>query len=91
MTKQALALQLRERQRTAGLLSAAELLTLKYMADDGVIDCYIKCPCCTDRQAKGERLRRIIAASTNACDFLDRCNQVDDRERRKRQDRLRTG
>jgi hypothetical protein len=76
MLKSNLAKELRQRQYKLGEVPKDIIDSLP---DDILIDCYITCPCCQEKQIDNPaQLERIIKESQNADDFLERCNAVAD-------------
>jgi hypothetical protein len=74
MLKSNLAKELRQRQCR---LSAVPRHIIKSLPDDEIIDCYITCSCCGEKQVEDlAQLERIIADSQNADDFFKRCDSV---------------
>ena len=87
MEKSHLASQLRERQKamTNDKLGQLHLSNkgmqhyrqmLQVISDDEIIDAYITCSCCGEKQVEDRRqLELIIAASNSADDFFELCNR----------------
>lgn len=86
MTKSELATQLRERlawriqndQEFRRQIVHPDLILWhsQQSDDDEIIDSYVTCADCGDKQAEGGELERIIAESHCAADFFDRCNKA---------------
>lgn len=73
MDKHQLAGQLRQRQRDMG---GVERRLIDSLPDDTIIDCYIACSCCGERQVKGSRLVAAIARADDVEDFFRICNEA---------------
>jgi len=65
-----LAAQLRQRQADRGMAWS----TLRRLSDADIIDCYITCSHCGERQFDRATLARIIAQATDAETFIALCN-----------------
>jgi hypothetical protein len=65
-----LAYELRARQYAARYVSRAEIDAL---TDDAMIDAYITCSCCGQRQVSFPQLMQAIDRATNADHFLTLC------------------
>lgn len=65
-----LAAQLRQRQADRGMAWS----TLCRLSDADIIDCYITCPNCGERQFDRATLARIISQATDAETFVALCN-----------------
>jgi phage terminase large subunit GpA-like protein len=65
-----LAAQLRQRQADRGMAWS----TLRRLSDADIIDCYITCPHCGERQVDRATLTRIIAQAIDAETFIALCN-----------------
>src|SRR6185437_7451968 len=73
MNKHILAQQLRQRQVRLGYFSREFAAKIP---DDVMIDCYITCHCCGQKQVEGADLNRIILEATTSDEFLDLCNNA---------------
>ncbi len=73
MNKTQLALELKRRQYD---LDEVEREMIDALADDEIIDCYITCSCCGERQVDERNLEKAIARARNADDFLRICNDL---------------
>jgi hypothetical protein len=71
MLKNDLAKELRERQYRYGNVSR-ELIDA--LSDDAMIDCYVVCSCCGEKQVDAEQLPRVIEDAQNAMEFIDACS-----------------
>ena len=68
-----LAAELRQRQCDLGLV-APELVNR--LSDHQIIDCYITCSCCGEKQVNGDALVAAIRQARNASEFFAVCNSV---------------
>jgi hypothetical protein len=73
MLKTDLANGLRQRQYRANYVSKELVDSL---ADDQIIDCYITCSCCGEKQVETEQLPRIIADAKNIEKFFEVCDAI---------------
>lgn len=73
MTKHQLARQLRRRQYDLGEVGR-ELIDA--LSDDAIIDCYVTCNHCGERQVEGRQLEVAVARATSADHFFRLCNQA---------------
>jgi hypothetical protein len=71
MEKHQLAEELRQRQYALGRV---ERRLIDALTDDEMIDCYVTCSGCGERQVEGEALDRTIAAASDAGHFLELCD-----------------
>jgi hypothetical protein len=72
MLRSELAQQLRERQYQKKLVAQAQIDTL---TDDQIIDAYITCSRCGEKQVADQQLPTLIARANNANHFLQLCDQ----------------
>jgi hypothetical protein len=72
MDKHLLAQQLRQRQYTRSHLSR-HLIDAIY--DKEVMDCYITCSCCGEKQVTPQQLEAAIAQALDAYHFLTICDE----------------
>jgi hypothetical protein len=72
MDKQLLANELRARQRKLGQVPAH---MIRALSDDQIIDAYITCSCCGEKQAEGSDLDYAITTARNPDHFLDIAQQ----------------
>lgn len=72
MQKHELANQLRQRQYEHG---EVERFMIDALTDDDIIDCYITCSCCGEKQVDKLSLQSVIAAAHDADCFLELCDQ----------------
>jgi hypothetical protein len=75
MTKRDLAQQLRQRQYEHGEIEHA---LIDALSDDEIIDSYVTCSCCGEKQVDGPRLAMAIATAADDDDFFDICNRMAD-------------
>lgn len=68
MKKHRLADQLRQRQIDHGEINPSVIHAL---SDDDIIDAYITCSCCGEKQVEGQALLRAIQRAVHSDDFLD--------------------
>src|SRR5580700_7415587 len=68
MDKLLLAQELRARQRAHGQVPAH---TIRLLSDDQIIDAYITCSCCGEKQVEGSDLDYAIATATNTEHFFE--------------------
>ena len=73
MLKVNLADELRQRQYKLGQVSR-ELVNL--LTDDQIIDSYITCSCCGEKQVDVNQLPQVIAVVKNAYQFIEVCNAM---------------
>lgn len=73
MTKHQLARQLRQRQYAMGEVDRS---LIDALSDDTIIDCYVTCNCCGERQVEGHHLDVAIARATDADHFFHLCNEA---------------
>jgi len=72
MQKRELANQLRQRQYEHG---EVERYIIDALSDDEIIDCYITCSCCGEKQVDAAHLPSVIMAAHDADCFLELCGQ----------------
>ncbi|SRR6266567_1756240 len=72
MDKHKLAHELRRRQYDVGLVDRHIIDSL---SDDDIIDSYITCSCCGEKQVNAQNLERAIHLAENAIQFIDICNE----------------
>lgn len=72
MQKDALAQDLRQRQHQLGQVPAEMIDAL---SDDAIIDSYITCSCCGEKQVTPRQLRKAIFLARDADGFFDACDQ----------------
>ena len=72
MQKHELANQLRQRQYAYGMV---ERRIVDSLSDDDIIDSYVTCSCCGEKQVEGARLQSVIMAAKDSDSFLDLCSQ----------------
>jgi hypothetical protein len=72
MQKHQLAQELRERQYAAGLVDRRMVDAL---SDDEIIDCYITCSECGQRQVTAKEQEAAIRFASDANEFFDLCDQ----------------
>jgi hypothetical protein len=80
VTKHQLARRLRQRQHA--LDSAAPAL-IDALSDDEIIDSYVTCSCCGERQVEGPRLALAIAQAADDEEFLATCQRLADHRPRR--------
>jgi hypothetical protein len=80
MEKHQLANELRQRQYTLGRV---ERRLIDALTDDEMIDNYITCSGCGEKQVEGEGLEQAIAAATNAEHFFALCDAAASRQYRR--------
>jgi Cys-tRNA synthase (O-phospho-L-seryl-tRNA:Cys-tRNA synthase) len=73
MLKSQLATKLRQRQYNFGMVDKQ---TIDLLTDDQIIDSYITCSCCGDKQVDEIQLPRIIEQSHDVDDFFEFCDSV---------------
>ena len=73
MTRHQLAEELRERQYTKGYVDKK---LIDIISDDKIIDSYITCSCCGEKQVDSEQLETAIAIAKDSDQFLDLCEQI---------------
>jgi hypothetical protein len=74
MLKNKLANELRERQCNYGACSRKEINSI---TDDEIIDCYITCSCCGEKQVDDEKQLTLIIEKANSADeFFAACDLV---------------
>lgn len=73
MLKSDLAEELRERQRLSGYIS---LVKINSLSDDEIIDSYITCSCCGEKQVDGSGLQTAIFMAKNSESFFNICDQM---------------
>ncbi len=73
MTKQQLAIELRNRQREKGLVDEWQL---EAISDNEMIDAYVTCSCCGDKQAEGTQLEKAINMAKDSDRFLRICSTI---------------
>jgi hypothetical protein len=72
MDKQVLAQQLRQRQYTQGHLPRH---LIDAVSDEDIIDSYITCSCCGEKQVTPQQLEVAIAQARDASHFLMICDE----------------
>ena len=72
MQKDALAQDLRQRQHQLGQVPAEMIDAL---SDDAIIDSYITCSCCGEKQVTRRQLRKAMFLARDADGFFDVCDQ----------------
>src|SRR5215831_5977686 len=72
MDKHLLAQQLRQRQYTHSHLSRH---LIDAVSDEDMIDCYITCSCCGEKQVTPQQLEAAIAQARDAYHFLTICDE----------------
>lgn len=72
MQKDALAQDLRQRQHQLGQ-APAEMIDA--LSDDAIIEAYITCACCGEKQVTGRQLRIAIFLARDADGFFAACDQ----------------
>jgi len=75
MTKPQLAQRLRRRQYAHGEVEHA---LIDALSDDEIIDCYITCSCCGEKQVEGPQLEWAIATAADDDEFLSLCDRLAD-------------
>lgn len=80
MEKHQLANELRQRQYALGRV---ERHLIDALTDDEMIDTYITCSGCGERQVEGAALEQAIAAATNAEHFFTLCDAAANRQFRR--------
>lgn len=80
MEKHQLADELRQRQYAYGKV---ERYLIDALTDDEMIDTYITCSGCGEKQAEGEMLEQAIAAAMNADHFFLLCDAAASRQYRR--------
>jgi hypothetical protein len=76
MLKKDLATALRQRQYKKGLVKRK---LIDALSDDQIIDCYITCSCCGEKQVDNPlQLAEIIAKSKNVDEFFAFCDAAAD-------------
>lgn len=78
MHKADLAGELRARQHAFGQVSPA---MIEALSDDAIIDCYITCSCCGEKQVNAQQLLVAIRRATDADGFFTVCEQLGRRHR----------
>lgn len=73
MKKSDLAEELRERQRLSGYLS---LDIINALPDDEIIDSYITCSCCGEKQLNENALHTAIFMAKDSETFFNICDQL---------------
>jgi hypothetical protein len=73
MEKYRLAQDLRKRQYKAGLIDRR---IVEALSDDDIIDSYITCSCCGEKQVQEPQLTAVIARAANTDEFFDLCETV---------------
>ena len=73
MLKKELATELRQRQYKLGQVGR-DLIDV--CGDDQIIDCYITCSCCGEKQVDVEQLPQIIADAKNIDQFFTICDTI---------------
>ncbi len=73
MLKERLASELRGRQYNYGEVSRELVDSL---TDDQIIDSYITCSCCGEKQVDTVQLPQIIVSVNNAMQFIELCNSM---------------
>lgn len=71
MEKHQLAHELRQRQYDNGILDRSVIAAL---SDDEIIDCYITCSDCGEKQVPSSALGYVIELALNVNHFLDICD-----------------
>lgn len=71
MDKHQLAEELRQRQYTYGVV---ERRLIDALSDDDMIDSYVTCAHCGEKQVEGAALEQAIAAASNADHFFQLCD-----------------
>ncbi|HEY1352399.1 MAG TPA: hypothetical protein VGF67_22505 [Ktedonobacteraceae bacterium] len=72
MDRHILARQLRQRQYTQGCLPR---YIIDAVSDEDIIDCYITCSCCGEKQVTPQQLVTAIAQAHDAYHFLALCDE----------------
>lgn len=72
MKKITLAQELRQRQLAQGIVPASSINAL---LDDEIIDAYITCSGCGEKQVPARELGTIIALATDADHFFELCDR----------------
>jgi hypothetical protein len=73
MNKRELARRLRQRQYDHGEVSRS---LIDALSDDEIIDSYVTCSCCGEKQVEGPRLALAIAAAADDDDFFELCSRL---------------
>lgn len=76
MNKQQLAQELRERQYKQGAANLAHRRTIDTLSDDKIIDSYITCSCCGNKQVLGKDLECAIQDAIDVNDFFGICDRA---------------
>jgi len=71
MRKEDLAQQLRQRQIEYGKIDASIISSI---SDDEIIDSYITCSCCHEKQVSPEQLKTIIGNVEDVDGFFEACD-----------------
>ena len=72
MTEKQLAVELRQRQYDANLINRE---SVDLMSDSELINCYITCSCCKEKQVNEEQLIDAIESADNAEHFIHICGK----------------
>jgi hypothetical protein len=73
LNKRDLAQRLRQRQYAHG---GVEHALIDALSDDEIIDCYITCCDCGEKQVEGPQLEWAIAEAADDDDFFDLCDRM---------------
>lgn len=71
MLKSELAQDLRKRQIAYGMV---EKKLIERISDDDIIDCYITCSCCKEKQVEGIKLDELIFKARDTEHFFSLCD-----------------
>jgi hypothetical protein len=80
MDKHQLADELRQRQYATGMV---ERRLIDALTDEEMIDCYVTCSGCGEKQVEGMALERTIAEARDAEHFLQLCDEAASRQYRR--------
>lgn len=58
------------------MLGQVDPAIIRTVSDDGIIDAYITCSCCGEKQVTGKALLRAIEQAADADDFLAICAET---------------
>jgi hypothetical protein len=73
MDRYLLAQQLRQRQYNIGIV---ERHLIDSLSDDEIIDCYITCSCCGEKQVNEQNMEVASNMARDADHFLHLCNEL---------------